>query len=190
MRFLPTCTMKKGLGMKRYTTYLASCAILAFGATAAHANCDELAALIGEDPAAASAGETGGGIEKDASTAPLETDAGASGGTSTMEMGDSATGATADTSSMDSGEGEVEKDASTAPLEEEAAVPESDGTPIAMSQADVEAQQEEATMEDGATGASSSDVASMDPEALERAREALTSGDDEACAAALEELQG
>lgn len=78
--------------MNRYTTYLASCAILALGATAAHANCDELAALIGEDHAATMSSESSG------------------------DMGAGTESGSMDTGGMDSG-GEIAKDGSTAPLE-------------------------------------------------------------------------
>ncbi len=178
--------------MKRYTTYLASCAILALGTTAAHASCDDLAALIGGDPV----GETSGEIAKDGTTAPLETDAGAGGGegpttTGGTETGVSATGETGDAGGTDTGEGEVAKDGSTAPLEDEAAVPQADGTPIATSQPGVEAQQEGAAVEGGLTGTAADDMASgWDPATLDQAREALASGDDETCRQALEELQG
>lgn len=174
--------------MKRHVTFLASCAVVALGATAVHADCaDELAQL--------SAGAEGG-ISKDGSTAPLQTEAdaaaGATGaaGTTTGTASETTAGATGTTSGSGStasgsaeADGEVAKDGSTAPLET--------GSAVATSGQDAQAQQDgqaTAAGQAGVTTGPASDSAERTA-ALDRARAALESGDEEACMAAVEEAR-
>ena len=184
--------------MKRITMnmLLASCAVLGFGSSAAFADCaEELSALQADSGSSVEIGasDTGrSGIAKDGTLAPLE-DASDTGAEGAAAGGDVATTTTAggeptgqDASTGAGGADEMAKDGTEAPLAEDnvdaegsASGVDEDST-IALSQQDVEAQQEEASGSNNGTRA----------EALERAQAALDRGDEAACLEAVEEARG
>lgn len=174
--------------MKSSITWLTGCAVCAFAGMASADCADDLARLtsdtgMGAETGASSApdAESVEGIAKDGSLAPLEmpdADTGA------------ATDATADTpdtapsdASKATADGEIAKDGSLAPLEGTEAEA---GTEVAMSGQDVQAQQDG---EPTAAKAAEAAEPTADREGLmEKARTALAAGDEEACRAAVEQI--
>lgn len=179
--------------MKRHVTLLAGCAVFALSATAAHADCAEELAQLSAGTSGSAGAE--GGISKDGTLAPLQTeaDAAATGGAET-DMAGGTTGASAEAGGTTSGagstatgsaeaDGEIAKDGSQAPLET--------GSAVATSAQDAQAQQEgagTAAEQAGADAASDGDTPERTA-ALDRARMALESGDEDACMAAVEEAR-
>lgn len=178
--------------MKSSITWLTGCAVCAFAGMAS-ANCaEDLARLtsetgMGAETSASTAPEAEAvkGIAKDGSLAPLETpDADTSAATNT-------TAETPDAASSDASEatadGKIAKDGSLAPLEGTEAEA---GTEVAMSGQDVQAQQDgEPTAAKAAEAAASNAKPTADREGLmEEARTALAAGDEEACRAAVEQI--
>lgn len=121
-----------------------------------------------------------GGVSKDGSMAPLQTE---TGGTPQVDTA----AASADGDQPETGEGEVIKDGSVAPLEA--------SDTRAMSGQDAQAQQaggETAAAQtgDGSTGSANGGMeTSARQDAIDRAQAALEAGDEEACMAAVEEAK-
>lgn len=197
---------KGRLGMKPHSILLASCAVFAISTVAATADCaDELAAMTG---GAASAGVEGG-ISKDGSMAPLETEAEAGAETgigTTTTTGGATTTATTDgtttagradaeaSSASGDAEGGIAKDGSLAPLEEDAGTSSTEGASAGVATSAQDAQSQQDGGETAAAEAqAASDDASDTPErtaALDRAHAAMEAGDEEGCMAAVEEARG
>lgn len=181
--------------MKSSITWLTGCAVCAFAGMAGADCAKDLARLTGEtgmgaETAASTAPEAGSaeGIAKDGSLAPLETP-NANTGAATEATSEAPDTASSD-ASQDTADGGIAKDGLLAPLEGTEAEA---GTEVAMSGQDVQAQQ------DGKpTAAEAAEVAAPDADAteptadrddlIEEARMALAVGDEEACRAAVAQI--
>lgn len=175
--------------MKSSITWLTGCAVCAFAGMASADCADDLARLTSETGMGAETGasmapeaESVEGIAKDGSLAPLETpDADTGAATDTTEDPPDAASSDASEATAD---GEIAKDGSLAPLEGTEAEA---GTEVAMSGQDVQAQQ------DGEPTAAEAAASDAEPTAdheglMEEARTALAAGDEEACRAAVEQI--
>ncbi len=175
--------------MKSSIVWLTGCVVCAFAGMASADCAEDLANLnsktgMGAETSAstASEGEPVEGIAKDGSLAPLEM-LDADKGAATDATADALDAATSDTSEA-TADGEIVKDGSLAPLEGTEAEA---GTEVAMSGQDVQAQQ------DGEPSAAEAAASDAEPTAdrdglMEEARTALAAGDEEACRAAVEEI--
>ncbi|ODT57638.1 MULTISPECIES: hypothetical protein [Paracoccus] len=181
--------------MKNSITWLTGCAVCAFAGMASADCAEDLARLtsetgMGAETAASTAPEAGAaeGIAKDGSLAPLETpDTGA--GAVTDATADAPDAASSD-ASQDTADGGIAKDGSLAPLEGTEAEA---GTEVAMSGQDVQAQQDGEPTAAEAAEAAAPDTDATEPTAdhdglIEEARTALAAGDEDACRAAVEQI--
>lgn len=178
--------------MKSSITWLTGCAVCAFAGMASADCADDLARLTSETGMGAETGasmapkaESVEGIAKDGSLAPLESpDADTGAATDTTADAPDAVSSDASEATAD---GEIAKDGSLAPLEGTEAEA---GTEVAMSGQDVQAQQDgEPTAAKAAEAAASDAQPTADREGLmEEARTALAAGDEEACRAAVEQI--
>ncbi|MCG6112269.1 MAG: hypothetical protein MEQ74_08800 [Paracoccus sp.] len=178
--------------MKSSITWLTGCAVCAFAGMASADCAEDLARLtsetgMGAETAASTAAEAGSaeGIAKDGSLAPLETPD-ANSGAATDATSEAPDAASPD-ASQDTADGGIAKDGSLAPLE----VTEAEaGTEVAMSGQDVQAQQNgEPTAAEAAEAAAPDAEPTADRDDLiEEARTALAAGDEDACRAAVEQI--
>lgn len=179
--------------MKSSITWLTGCAVCAFAGMASADCAEDLARLtsetgMGAETSASPEAGSAEGIAKDGSLAPLETpDANMGAATDTTSEAPDAVSSDASEATADGG---IAKDGSLAPLEGSEA---QTGTEVAMSGQDVQAQQDGEPTAAEAAEAAAPDTDSTEPtgnrdDLIEEARTALAAGDEEACRAAVEQI--
>ncbi len=152
-----------------YAPLAAGCFAL-FAATSASADCAADLAELQQDAGGAAGAESQGGISKDGSLAPLQTEGEGSAAVTTETAG-------ADSAAPQEADGEaIAKDGTQAPLEGDDA---SAGAAPAISGQAAQAQQEGLGTEGGTARA----------DAIARAEAALAAGDEEGCMQAVEEAR-